>query len=92
MRRSLRVASEGSLGPMLGALALSALLMLIPSTASAQAVTGTLLGNVTDSSGGAVPGATVTATDVRQEHQPQRRQQRIRLLHLHEPAQRHLYR
>ena len=38
--------------------------MLIPTAASAQAVTGTLLGNVTDSSGGAVPGATVTATDV----------------------------
>ncbi len=64
MRRSLRVASEGCLGPVLGALALSAVLMLIPSTAAAQAVTGTLLGNVTDSSGGAVPGATVTATDV----------------------------
>ena len=64
MRRSLRAASEGSLGPMLGALALSALLMLIPSTASAQAVTGTLLGNVTDSSGAAVPGATVTATNI----------------------------
>ena len=27
-------------------------------------MTGTLLGNVTDSSGAAVPGATVTATDV----------------------------
>jgi hypothetical protein len=38
--------------------------LFIPSLASAQAVTGTLLGNVTDSSGGAVPGATVTATDV----------------------------
>src|SRR6185436_16596718 len=59
-----RAASEGCLGPVLGALALSAALMLIPSTAAAQAVTGTLLGNVTDSSGGAVPGATVTATDV----------------------------
>src|SRR5258708_7300292 len=33
-----------------------------PSTAVAQAVSGTLLGNITDSSGGAVPGATVTAT------------------------------
>jgi hypothetical protein len=64
MRRSLRAASEGCLGPTLGALALSALLMLIPSTAAAQAVTGTLLGNITDSSGAAMPGATVTATDV----------------------------
>ena len=35
-----------------------------PSRVAAQAVTGTLLGNVTDSSGGAVPGATVTATEV----------------------------
>ena len=34
-----------------------------PSIVSAQAVTGTLLGNVTDSSGAAVPGATVTATE-----------------------------
>src|SRR4029453_17764136 len=64
MRRSLRAASEGRLRPVIGALALSALLMLIPTTAAGQAVTGTLLGNITDSSGGAVPGATVTATDV----------------------------
>ena len=35
----------------------------VPSTVYAQAVTGTLLGNVTDSSGAAVPGATVTATE-----------------------------
>ena len=37
---------------------------LVPATAGAQAVTGTLLGNVTDSSGAGVPGATVTALDV----------------------------
>jgi Carboxypeptidase regulatory-like domain len=36
----------------------------IPSRAAAQAVTGTLLGNITDSSGGAVPGVSVTATEV----------------------------
>src|SRR5436190_13294508 len=39
-------------------------LCALPSRASAQAVTGTLLGNITDSSGGAVPGVTVTATEV----------------------------
>ena len=46
-------------------LAMAALVVLAtPSRVAAQAVTGTLLGNVTDSSGGAVPGATVTATEV----------------------------
>jgi hypothetical protein len=64
MRRSSCVAFRLVAAPMLVALAVSALLLLIPSTAAAQAVTGTLLGNVTDSSGAAVPGATVTATDV----------------------------
>jgi hypothetical protein len=39
--------------------------LIVPSIASAQAVTGTLLGNVTDSTGGAVPGATVVATETR---------------------------
>ena len=38
-------------------------ILATPSTGNAQAVTGTLLGNVTDSSGAAVPGATVTATE-----------------------------
>jgi hypothetical protein len=37
--------------------------LLAPSPAQAQAVTGTLLGNVTDSSGAGVPGATVTALE-----------------------------
>ena len=64
MRRSLCVGSRRLQAPMLVALVVSAALILIPSTAFAQAVTGTLLGNVTDTSGGAVPGATVTATDV----------------------------
>ena len=36
----------------------------MPSGVAAQAVTGTLLGNITDTSGAAVPGATVTATEV----------------------------
>ena len=37
--------------------------LALPVTGGAQAVTGTLLGNVTDASGGAVPGATVTAVE-----------------------------
>ena len=66
MRRSLRKASGQPFAPVCMALALvlgAALIM--PATASAQAVTGTLLGNVTDSTGGAVPGATVVATETR---------------------------
>jgi hypothetical protein len=54
MRHAIRLAI--ALTVMVGSLA-------IPSIAAAQAVTGTLLGNVTDSSGGAVPGVTVTATE-----------------------------
>src|SRR5215510_12034394 len=46
------------------AAALTACLCAIPSPAAAQAVTGTLLGNISDSSGGAVPGVSVTATEV----------------------------
>ena len=38
-------------------------MLAIPSTVGAQAVTGTLLGNVTDASGAGVPGATVVATE-----------------------------
>jgi hypothetical protein len=39
--------------------------LLFPSAARAQAANGTLLGNVRDESGGAVPGATITATETR---------------------------
>ena len=46
------------------AAAVAAGLLALPASAEAQAVTGTLLGNVTDSSGAAVPGAAVTATEV----------------------------
>src|SRR5262245_11857692 len=46
------------------ALAFVACLCAIPTSASAQAVTGTLLGNITDSSGAGVPGVSVTATEV----------------------------
>jgi hypothetical protein len=45
------------------ALVLALACLLAPTIADAQAVRGTLLGNVADSSGAAVPGATVTATD-----------------------------
>jgi hypothetical protein len=45
--------------------ALAALLAIAgPPAAHAQAVRGTLVGNVTDSSGAAMPGVTVTITDV----------------------------
>src|SRR4051812_17401275 len=40
-----------------------AVLLLSPSTARAQAVTGGLVGNLTDQSGLALPGATVTITE-----------------------------
>jgi len=40
-------------------------IVLMPAQAAAQVAVGTLLGNVTDESGGAVPGATITATEVR---------------------------
>src|SRR5262245_14967597 len=43
---------------------IAGIVLTSPSTVSAQAVTGTLLGNVTDSTGASVPGATVTATEV----------------------------
>jgi len=46
------------------AAALALCLCAVASRASAQAVTGTLLGNLTDSSGGTVPGVSVTATEV----------------------------
>ena len=67
-------------------------ILLLPSTARAQAVTGTLLGNVTDSSGAAVPGATVTATEVQTNIEPDRSHQRSGQLHLLQPAERHLHR
>src|SRR5688572_33342697 len=40
-------------------------ILFAPAHAAAQVAVGTLLGNVTDESGGAVPGATITATEVR---------------------------
>ncbi len=46
-----------------GIAAMLTALLAMPTLASAQAVTGTLLGNITDTSGAAVPGATVTAIE-----------------------------
>ena len=40
-------------------------ILFAPAHSSAQVAVGTLLGNVTDESGGAVPGATITATETR---------------------------
>src|SRR5688572_13792286 len=39
--------------------------LLVPAEAAAQAAVGALVGNVRDESGGAVPGVTITATEVR---------------------------
>jgi hypothetical protein len=63
MRSSLWEAFRKLHAPLFVALAMTSGSMLAPSAASAQAVTGTLLGNVTDASGATVPGATVTATE-----------------------------
>src|SRR5688500_19933825 len=40
-------------------------IVAMPSSVAAQAAVGALVGNVTDESGGAVPGATIMATEVR---------------------------
>ena len=47
----------------IGAIIAAAALALAPVSAAAQAVTGTLLGNVTDQGGLSMPGATVTITE-----------------------------
>jgi hypothetical protein len=47
----------------LGALSIFAMLVLLPVRMQAQVLYGTLLGNVTDSTGAAITGATVVATD-----------------------------
>ena len=47
------------------AFAVHAILCIMPSDAAAQVSNGTLVGNVKDESGAAVPGATITATETR---------------------------
>src|SRR5687768_16632899 len=65
MRRSLKEAFRTLYGPVYLSLAVAFGVMAAgPAPVNAQAVTGTLLGNITDSSGGTVPGAAVTATEV----------------------------
>src|SRR5260370_2642729 len=54
----------------LGAISFAALLPLTP-TASAQKTSGTITGTVTDPSGAAVPGATVSAVNERTGPAPQ---------------------
>src|SRR5688572_25799195 len=46
------------------AVVLTVALVLVPTLVGAQAVRGTLLGNVTDDAGLGIPGATVTITEV----------------------------
>ena len=49
----------------MAAMAMFIVALATPAPVRAQAVTGTLLGNVTDGTGGALPGATVTATETK---------------------------
>src|SRR5947207_6305415 len=49
----------------LAVLAVLAIFFFTPAPASAQVANGALVGNVRDASGGAVPGATITATETR---------------------------
>jgi hypothetical protein len=50
---------------LVGCMSVTVLVALFPRAAQAQAVKGSLLGNVTDSSGSVLPGVTVTITEVR---------------------------
>jgi hypothetical protein len=55
----------GTRGPVRIVVFCLALVLALSGVVSAQAVRGTLLGNITDTSGAAVPGVTVTATETR---------------------------
>jgi hypothetical protein len=65
MRCLLRMAPRTWHRPAILACVLTAVAIAVPSNVWAQAATGTLLGNVRDESGAAVPGATITITEVR---------------------------
>src|SRR5260370_9305745 len=62
-------ASRGLL-PLLGMLALISFLGLFPESATAQGAFGSVVGNVTDASGGAIPGASVKITLVQTNDSP----------------------
>ena len=65
-------------------------ILFTPAFASAQVAVGTLLGNVTDESAGAVPGATITATEVRTNITRTAVSNAGRQLHLQQSAARRL--
>ena len=71
---------------------IASLLALVPSPARAQAVTGTLLGTVTDTSGAAVPGATVTATETQTNVKRSTATNEVGHLHVRQPLERHVCR
>ena len=64
MTRLRRSAASVACGMLALCLPAALLVAALPSDAAAQAVAGTLLGNVRDESAAAVPGATVTAVEV----------------------------
>ncbi len=68
------------------------LVLIVPSHASAQAVTGTLLGNVTDTTGAAVPGATVTVRETQTNVSRTATTNETGFYTSLEPAERHLRR
>ena len=73
-----------------GAIVLTILLSAFASQATAQSLYGSLVGNVTDETGLAVPGATVTVTQTRDKPVARRGDQRDRRVQRAEPAARHL--
>ena len=62
LARRLRERIPPCLMPRLGVISLAFLLLFSPRVVNAQAVTGTILGTVSDSSGAVMPGVTVAVT------------------------------